>query len=911
MKESSIRNYFSETAKPRRLVMVVGIAVVALSVALWYALNVEERAQIGRTIAAQTGNLSTEIKALIEPRILDLVRMGERWAVGAGTFEEELKADAALYIAHQPGYEAVLWIDPEFNVRWIVPTEGNEPAIGLSLASNERHRVALEMARNRRVSTFTRPIELAEGGKEFLIYVPVHVAGDQFAGFIGGRFRVNELFDAVAQKNMMLGYSIAVFDGNEEIYGRYGSGRAHEQEWGQDTEIQIQNVVWRARIWPTPELLAKLQSPLPAIALAMGFLMAFLLMLTLHFSQTAWRRAREVVRANRELATEINQRKRADHELRQITDQLSIILQSLPVICYTSKTEEGIGATYVSNNVAALTGYTPEDFASNPSFWADHIHPDDAPRILSGLAKLPEKGWFEHEYRWQIADGSYKWVYDFLRIIKRPDGDDDHIVGMMQDITERKKADEKLRFQAHLLDSARESVVATNLEDRIIYWGKGAEALYGYQEEEVMGKPITSILESYGDGDVRQRKETIYKTGSWSGQCEQRRKDGSMFMADMVISLVQDENGKPRGFISIDRDITQRKWADQALRVSEERYRALYNDNPSMYFTVDPEGVVLSVNRFGAEELGYAVDELLKRPVFMVCHQEDQAAARQHLEACLAQPNKVHQWEIRMIRKDSDEIWVRESARAIELPDQRVIILVVCENITERKRAEVHIRESHQRLRNLAARLHAVREEERTLIAREIHDELGQVLTGLKIDLSWMMNRLPKSWKTLPERVRSMISIVDTTLHSTRQLSARLRPPMLDDLGLEAAIEWQVEEFAARTGCKCDLRVDDEACGFDADRETAIFRILQESLTNVARHADASRVEVKLSPINGQVVLEVRDNGSGITEDAISGSGSLGLIGMRERAEALGGEVQIRRLPEGGTLVSLRMPFTP
>ncbi len=888
--------------------MFVGIGAVALAVALWQALSVEQRAQISRTIEAQTNSLGTEIRARIEPRILGLVRMGERWALEANTSELDRRADAARYIAHQPGYEAVLWVDPSFNVRWIVPLEGNESAVDLNMVSNDRQRAALEAARDRGQPTLTHIIELPQGGKGFLVYVPVFF-GKDFAGFIGGSFRTRELFDVLSANNMMLGYVIAVFDGDEEMSGRYGAGSDLDQKWGQETDIQIQNVVWRARTWPTPDLLAKLQSPFPSVALAVGFLMAFLLMLTLHFSQTAWRRAREVVRANRELATEVSERKRAEDELRQITDQLSIILQSLPVICYTSKTKEGVGATYVSNNVAALTGYTPEDFASNPSFWADHIHPDDAPRILAGLSKLAEKGWHEHEYRWQIAAGSYKWFYDFVRLIKRPDGAEGHIVGMMQDITERKKADEQLRFQAHLMDSAREAVVATNLEGRIIYWGKGAEALYGYQGNEVMGKPIGSILNSHSDEQRSQRKDTIYATGSWSGQNEQRRKDGPKFWADTVISLVQDENGKPRGFIGIDRDITARKWADQALRVSEERYKALYDDNPSMYFTVDPDGTVLSVNKFGAEQLGYAVDELLKRPVFMVCHDEDKALAKQHLESCLAEPAKVRQWEIRMMRKDGAELWVRKSARAIELPDRRAIVLIVCENITERKRAEVHIQESHQRLRNLAARLHAVREEERTLIAREIHDELGQLLTGLKIDLSWMMDRLPKTWKTLPERAKSMISIVDATLDSMRQLSSRLRPPMLDDLGLEAAIEWQAEEFATRTGCRCDLHLNEEAFGFDTDRETAIFRILQESLTNVARHANASRVEVNLWPKNGHLILEVRDNGSGITEDAMRSSGSLGLIGMRERAEALGGEVQIQRLPEGGTLVTLRMPL--
>ena len=216
---------------------------------------------------------------------------------------------------------------------------------------------------------------------------------------------------------------------------------------------------------------------------------------------------------------------------------------------------------------------------------------------------------------------------------------------------------------------------------------------------------------------------------------------------------------------------------------------------------------------------------------------------------------------------------------------------------------------SRERLRNLAARLHRVREEERTMIAREIHDELGQTLTGLRIDLSWMLERLPPRKKELVERARAALLLVDETLDTVRRLSHDLRPAMLDDLGLEAAIEWQVEEFARRAGCRCSVELKAGEIGLDNERDIVVFRILQEALTNVTRHAAADKVKVSLQSPDGHLVLEVADNGRGISEEEMRSSESIGLIGMRERAGAMGGRLNISRGGKGGTVVSVDVPL--
>jgi len=216
------------------------------------------------------------------------------------------------------------------------------------------------------------------------------------------------------------------------------------------------------------------------------------------------------------------------------------------------------------------------------------------------------------------------------------------------------------------------------------------------------------------------------------------------------------------------------------------------------------------------------------------------------------------------------------------------------------------LRASEEMLRALAAREQSVREEERARIAREIHDQLGQALTGLKMDLTWLNARLPAQ-KGVAEKVKSMFGLIDDTIQSVRKIATLLRPEVLDQLGLAAAVGWQAREFQARTGIRCKVSVPSDAVAAGPELSTAAFRIFQELLTNVARHARATRVDVALRADGGRLVLEVQDNGKGISEAEVSGSRSLGLLGMRERATAFGGSVEFAG--GKGTRVSVVLPL--
>ena len=231
--------------------------------------------------------------------------------------------------------------------------------------------------------------------------------------------------------------------------------------------------------------------------------------------------------------------------------------------------------------------------------------------------------------------------------------------------------------------------------------------------------------------------------------------------------------------------------------------------------------------------------------------------------------------------------------------------------IAERKLAEARLRASEENLRALTARLESVLEEERTRISREIHDELGQALTGLKMDVTWLLGKLDNGQEPLASKMKSMCDLIDDTIRSMRRIATGLRPELLDEAGLAAAISWQARDFQMRTGIRCNASLPPDEPEVHPEQGTGMFRIFQEVLTNVARHAKATRVDVQMRTDGAGMILEVRDNGKGIKGSALPGAKSLGILGMRERVALMGGEILIEGKRGKGTQVTIKVPLQP
>ena len=336
--------------------------------------------------------------------------------------------------------------------------------------------------------------------------------------------------------------------------------------------------------------------------------------------------------------------------------------------------------------------------------------------------------------------------------------------------------------------------------------------------------------------------------------------------------------------------------ADHTYRVFVERM----NEGAAV---LSRDHTILHCNQRFARFLGMGIQNVIGSPVQDLVWPDDHPK----LDALLrSAARKNCRAEIRLQSRKVVPLPVHFSLSPLRLDGTRAICLIASD-LSEVKRAELEVRASGVQLRKLAARLLSVREEERTRIAREVHDELGQSLTAVKMDLAWMAVRLPRKNAEVRKRIRSTRQLATRIIESIRRISTDLRPGVLD-LGLAAAVEWQVQEFQAQTGIRCELRLLTQET-FAPEISTTLFRILQETLTNVARHAKATRVVVVKEKQGERLVLRIKDNGRGFDPEDPSISKSLGLLGMRERAAILGGRVNISSAPGKGTSVTAWVPL--
>lgn len=353
----------------------------------------------------------------------------------------------------------------------------------------------------------------------------------------------------------------------------------------------------------------------------------------------------------------------------------------------------------------------------------------------------------------------------------------------------------------------------------------------------------------------------------------------------------------------------------EALQKSEERFHAFMRNTPVAAFIKDAAGRYLYGNPTWASQFNKLPEELFGKTDFDLWPADVASEFQKSDAAARASEKSLETVEESTQPDGSKTHWI---AIKFSMPDDSNQKLVggLAFDITARKLAEEELNHSREQLRSLAAHLQLVREEERIRISREIHDQLGQLITTFKMDLSWLEKRLrgmsgqPEPLSLL-DKVETMTSLADEMVQSVRRIASELRPGALDDLGLVPALDWQARGFALRTGIACEFSSDLGTVELDPDLSTGVFRIFQETLTNVARHAQATQVSVQVIRRGDCLVLKIRDNGCGITQQELRNSKSLGLLGMRERVMLLGGQFEISGSAGQGTVVEVRIPFVP
>lgn len=460
---------------------------------------------------------------------------------------------------------------------------------------------------------------------------------------------------------------------------------------------------------------------------------------------------------------------------------------------------------------------------------------------------------------------------------------------------------EELPYRA-IVENSLDAIALIRRDASVLYASPAIARVIGYPPAEFQGR---NVFEFIHPDDVERSRTLFAKMleepgASITAEVRCRHRDGSWRVIE-VIGVNRFDDPEVGALIANCRGITDRKLVVEALRRSEERFRLLADNSFDLIGLFDTKGKVLYASPSHFKVLGWEPEDLLHASLFEILHPDDANRALGAVQAVL-ESGGSEKVEIRLRRKTGAYLDV-EAILSPAFADGEPCILFAARDMTERMEMENRLRTSHEQLRRLSSRLTTAREEERTRIAREIHDELGQRVTVLKMAVARLRRPLPRE----PE-VQEILKSIDELLQKVRDLSTELRPAVLDHLELVEALEWQARDFESRTGIPCRLVSRVDRVTVEPGTKTDLYRVTQEALTNVARHAGASRVQIQVSHEAGDLLLEIADNGQGIKEEDLNRN-SLGLLGIRERIQGLGGTVRLTNAPQGGMRLRIRIPL--
>lgn len=449
------------------------------------------------------------------------------------------------------------------------------------------------------------------------------------------------------------------------------------------------------------------------------------------------------------------------------------------------------------------------------------------------------------------------------------------------------------------LSSISDAVFLCNDNGDLVFICPNVNVIFGYNDIEVEKFGNIRKLLGWGFFDINEvrRKGEIENIELMVTDKFGNKKD--------LLCNVKQVDIKNATLLFVCRDITKRKRVEDALKESELRHRQFLESSPTLIIVINTEGRIDFLNKRASQVFGRTIEEIKGRMITDILPGQVKKGLKYFLS--VIRDGRNYSFEHQMKTVYGDEIFLHTDLAPIKDSKGHISqVVAVSFDITKRKYYEAELKASHQQLRNLAEHVQSVREDERKAISREIHDELGHALTALKYELTWCEKNNSFGEQTI-EKIIEMKSIVDITIKKVREISTELRPAILDLFGVTAAIKWHTEEFEKRTGIVCNLKNKAGEIILDENFSTAIFRIFQEAMTNIARHSKAQNVDILLDANEKYLELNIIDDGEGINEKHLKSHESYGLIGMNERATSFGGELTIKN--QNGTHVSLKMPI--
>jgi PAS domain S-box-containing protein len=624
-------------------------------------------------------------------------------------------------------------------------------------------------------------------------------------------------------------------------------------------------------------------------------------------------RTRALETANAELRKEIARREQVEEDLRRQKEILQSIFDHIPVMI--GFVDQNGHPMLVNREWERTLGWSLEEIRGQNIDVIAENYPDLEYREKArDFVRNSNAVWAD--FKTTVRDGRV--IDTSWAMLHFSDGTG---IGIGQDITQRKRAEEALRESEERFRQLAENIhdlfwIKTADFKRVLYLSPMYESLTGGNpEERYRDRDFQPFLDRILPED-RERMAEIMRRGAeaeFDVEFRIRRPDGSVRWIRDRGFPIRDQSGQVYRVAGIATDITERKLAEETLRESEERFRQIAENIHEVFWLRSPDlKHLLYVSPMYEKVCGRSRESLYADGPELVVHPEDRPRVIETLEN---RARREFEIEYRIVTKAGDVRWIRDRGFPIRNQSGQIYRFGgVAEDITDRKEAEDRLKASSEQLRALSASLQSAREMEATRIAHQIHDELGGILTGLRWELEALEKMLqrpgdPEQLKTMRDKLTSMLGLTDTTINVVRRIASELRPSILDDLGLTEALEWQTQQFQTRTGIQCRCDCAPQSIPLVEQQSTAVFRMVQEALTNVLRHAQATRVAVATREEDGAFILTVTDNGRGITPAEKSSRDSLGLLGMQERAHLIGGRVDIVGLKGTGTTLCVRVPL--
>lgn len=573
-----------------------------------------------------------------------------------------------------------------------------------------------------------------------------------------------------------------------------------------------------------------------------------------------------------------------------------------------------------SDEVFVIWEVDKHQFELNMQTYKGSIHREDIEDFHKAMhASLNQFVPLDFEHRINLPSGDIKWVHGRGQIILNENKQPITFEGTVQDINKEKLAQIELEEQNNFIKSAIENLpigIAVNKisDGQSTLMNKTFTDIYGWTREDI--DDVETFFEKvYPDAAYRAKIKSQVLSDMASGDPERmnwesveittKKGEKRIINAKNIPLLEQDL------MISSVLDVTEKALAEQKLRLSNERFEYVLKATYDAVWDWDllknevfwGDGIKTT---FGHKKIGNKPEDWTTK-----IHPDDLERVMSSIYTTL-NDKRLKNWseDYRLLKADKSYAYVKDKGIVIRNIDRNPVRMIgSMRDISLQKEYELQILESNLRLKNLAEHLQNAREEERIYVAREIHDELGQRLTGIKLDASWIKNKIQSIYPEGGERIERLIEGVNSTISKVRKLATDLRPGVLDDLGLEAAIEWHLEQFKQQTNIEVMFQSEALRNNYNKTINTAVYRIFQEALTNITRHAKATKIKVFLFEENNVLNLHIADNGKGVSDSKKENTLSLGLTGMRERAEMLGGEFSINKQINGGTIVKVSIPL--